>query len=328
MKILITGCAGFIGYHLFKALSHNKKNKIFGIDNLNKTYDSKIKIDRLNNLKKIKNSFFFKIDISNQKLLLNNFKKYKYDVVINLAAQAGVRDSVYKPNQYFKNNILGFYNILTASKEIKVKHLIYASSSSVYGNGKTPSKEIDNTDKPLSFYAASKKTNEILAYAFSNIYKLPTTGLRFFTVYGPFGRPDMALFLFTKAIIQNKKIKIFNKGKHTRDFTYVDDVIDGISQLILKPSNKKVPYSIYNIGSNNPVNLLNFIQMIEKKINKKTKKILDKFQIGDVIKTHADMTLLFKKIRVYKKTSLSEGIEKFIKWYLNYYKINNERKTK
>ena len=265
MKILITGCAGFIGYHLCKRLiGFDNKYKIFGIDNLNSNYDLKLKKNRLKQLIQTSKKFKFnKIDISKQNIIIENFIRNKYDIVINLAAQAGVRDSINKPDQYFQNNILGFYNILVASKKIKVKHLIYASSSSVYGDGETPSNEESNTDKPLSFYAASKKTNEILAYSFSNVYKLPTTGLRFFTIYGPYGRPDMALFLFTKAIINSKKINIHNYGKHSRDFTYIDDAIECISRLIDKPSDKKIPHLIYNIGSNNSVQLLNFIRIIE-----------------------------------------------------------------
>jgi len=322
MKILITGCAGFIGYHLYKTLSKKKKFDLYGIDNLNNNYDLKLKKERLKQLSKLPKFNFYKIDISNQKKTINNFNKNKYDVVINLAAQAGVRDSINKPNQYFKNNIQGFYNILIASKESKVKHLMYASSSSVYGDGTTPSKESNKTDSPLSFYAASKKTNEILAYTFSSLYNLPTTGLRFFTVYGPYGRPDMALFMFTKAILENKKINLFNNGKHVRDFTYIDLAIESVCKLIQKPSRKKIPYSIFNIGSNNPTQLLDFIKIIEKKLDKKSKRINKKFQLGDVFKTHADMTLLLKEIRVYKKFSLSEGIDEFIKWYLTYYKKN------
>ena len=321
MKILVTGCAGFIGYHLTVKLSLNKKFKIYGIDNLNKNYDFNLKKNRLSRLKKLNNFKFFKIDISNQNKLLDNFKKYKYEIVINLAAQAGVRDSISKPNQYFKNNISGFYNVLFCSSYIKIKHLIYASSSSVYGNGKTPSKENQNTDKPQSFYAASKKTNELLAYSFSNIYKLPSTGLRFFTVYGPLGRPDMALFLFTEAILENKKINIYNKGNHSRDFTFIDDVINVILKILTKPPKNKVPHEVYNIGSNNPVNLHEFITLIEKHTQKKSKKVYDKFQIGDVKNTHADITLLLKKIKVYKKTPLSKGIKEFVNWYLNFYKL-------
>ena len=322
MKILITGCAGFIGYHLYKTLSKKKNFDLYGIDNLNNNYDLKLKKERLKQLSKLPKFNFYKIDISNQKKTINNFNKNKYDVVINLAAQAGVRDSINKPNQYFKNNIQGFYNILIASKESKVKHLMYASSSSVYGDGTTHSKESNKTDSPLSFYAASKKTNEILAYTFSSLYNLPTTGLRFFTVYGPYGRPDMALFMFTKAILENKKINLFNNGKHVRDFTYIDLAIESVCKLIQKPSRKKIPYSIFNIGSNNPTQLLDFIKIIEKKLDKKSKRINKKFQLGDVFKTHADMTLLLKEIRVYKKFSLSEGIDEFIKWYLAYYKKN------
>tara|TARA_Y100000590_G_C15741235_1_gene1020333 strand:- start:2379 stop:3353 length:975 start_codon:yes stop_codon:yes gene_type:complete len=323
MQILVTGCAGFIGYHLCLKLLQDKKNYVYGIDVMDPYYDLKLKINRIKDIKKkYKKFIFYKKDIGNLKFLKNNFKKNKYDYVINLAAQAGVRYSLIDRNKYLKNNIIGFFNILESCKELKIKHLIFASTSSVYGNNKKfPYRETDNTDKPLSFYAATKKSNEVMAYSYSNLYKIPCTGLRFFTVYGPYGRPDMSLFKFTQAILKSKKIELYNKGKHFRDFTYIDDVVEGISKLLTKPPIKKIPYSIYNLGNGKPTSLKLFVKIIENSIGKKTKIALKPFQTGDVYKTHANINSLKRLINFNPKTNVNVGIKKFIYWYKKYKKI-------
>lgn len=322
MKILITGCAGFIGFHLAKKLLNNNKLKVYGIDNLNTYYDVRLKQDRLKILKKNTNFNFKKVDISNFAKLSKNFKENKYDYVINLAAQAGVRYSITNPDTYFENNISGFYNILEVSKKIKIKHLIFASTSSVYGDqSKWPLKENYNTDKPLSFYAATKKINEVMAYSYSNIYKLPCTGLRFFTVYGPYGRPDMALFKFVKNINSAKRIKLYNYGNHYRDFTYVDDIVESIIRLIKKPSKEKIPYEIFNIGGSKPYHLKKtFLRYIEKILSKKALINNLPMQMGDIFKTHADTKKLQNKINYKPKTNLKNGINNFIIWYKMYFK--------
>ena len=319
--ILITGCAGFIGYHLTLSLSKNKNYLLFGIDNLNDYYDTNLKKDRLKNLKKnVDNFIFFNIDISNEKAIRNNFNNYKYDYVINLAAQAGVRYSIDNPRTYLKSNIDGFFNILDHSNRIKVKHLIYASTSSVYGDSKNfPLKENFHTSSPQSFYAATKKSNEVMAHAYSSIFKLPTTGLRFFTVYGPYGRPDMALFKFTKAISENKKILLFNRGQHVRDFTYIDDITNAIVKIIKKPKKTKIPYQILNIGSGDPKKLTLFLSRIEKELSKKSKKVMKEFQLGDVKKTHANIDALIKLTKFKPKNNINSGIKKFVDWYKKYY---------
>lgn len=317
---LITGCAGFIGFHLSKKLLIKSSFKIIGVDNINNYYDIKLKKDRLKILSEYKNFIFYKIDINNQKKLNELCKKYKVDKIIHLAAQAGVRYSIDNPDIYFESNLRGFYNILELSRKNKIKHLITASTSSVYGNQKKfPLKEDFNTDKPLSFYAASKKSNEVMAYSYSNIYKIPITCLRFFTVYGPFGRPDMSLFTFTKLIKDNKKIKVFNNGDHERDFTYVDYVVDCIIALKNKSPKNKIPYEIYNISSSNPKKLNYFIKLIEKNLERKAKKILLSLQPGDVKKTHASNTKLLSAIKLNKKINIEDGVKKFINWYNNYF---------
>ena len=322
MKILITGCAGFIGFHLTKKLLNDKKLEIFGIDTIDSYYDIKLKYKRLNILKKNLNFNFFKLDISNKNKLLTNFKKNKYDIVVNLAAQAGVRFSITNPENYLKSNVIGFFNILECSKIFKIKKLIYASSSSVYGDNKDfPLKESANTDSPLSFYAATKKTNEVFAHAYSNTYNLQTIGLRFFTVYGPYGRPDMSLFKFVDNIYKNKKIDLFNNGKHVRDFTYVEDVVDAISKLIHKKLNfNKIPYIVFNIASSSPKTLAYYLNVIEGQLNKKAIKNYKNLQLGDVKKTHGDIARLKKYIKFNIKMSLYEGIVKYIKWYKEFYK--------
>ena len=323
MKILVTGCAGFIGFHLCLKLIKSKKNHVFGIDNLNDYYDVRLKKDRIKLLKmeKNKNFYFTKLDISNKKKLINNFKKNKYDYVINLAAQAGVRHSITNPDSYLQSNIIGFYNVLEASNLITVKHLLFASTSSVYGESyKFPINEIDSTDKPLSFYAASKKSNEVMAYAYSNIFKLPITGMRFFTVYGEFGRPDMALFKFTRAILAGNKLLLNNSGNHIRDWTYIDDVVVSIEKLVLKKSSNKIPYDIFNICGSQPENLKSFLGIIETNLDKKANIKNMPMQDGDVHKTFGDSNKLQKKINFVPKINIKSGIKNFINWYLAYYK--------
>ena len=323
MKILVTGCCGFIGFHITKELLNNKIYKVFGIDNLNSYYDLKLKKNRLKIISSSKKFTFFKKDLFDKKKIEKIFKTKKFDIIIHLAAQAGVRYSIQNPNTYFKNNVVCFFNILELSKEYKVKHLIYASTSSVYGNVKEfPVKEKIDTNKPLSFYSATKKTNEIFAYSYSNIYRLRTTGLRFFTIYGPYGRPDMSLFKFVKNIFQNKSIELYNRGEHYRDFTYVDDVVKYVLGLIKTKikNNKVVPFEIYNIGNGKPVYLKSFVNIIKKKLDLKVKIKNMPFQKGDVIKTHSD-TKKIDKIINFKKTAVERGVENFIKWYKEYYSI-------
>jgi UDP-glucuronate 4-epimerase len=320
MKILITGVAGFIGFHLAEKLL-KLKYEVYGIDNLNNYYDIQLKKNRLKKFKENKNFKFYFSSLSEKSKLNNIVKKNKIKYIVNLAAQAGVRYSIDNPEQYFKSNIEGFFNILEISKNNKIKHLIYASTSSVYGdNKKFPLEEKSQTDKPLSFYAASKKTNEVMAYSYSHIYKIPTTGLRFFTVYGPFGRPDMALFKFTKSILSNKYLSLFNNGNHIRDFTYIDDITDGIMLLIKKPSKKSVPYNIFNIGSNSPKPLKAFIKKIEFFLKQKSKTRNLPLQLGDIKKTHASIDALSKYIKYKPKYNINIGIKHFIDWYKSYYK--------
>ena len=321
IKILVTGCAGFIGYHLCISLLKRKDVNLIGIDNLNDYYDIRLKIDRLKILKTDKNFKFYKIDIENNELINKNFLKNKYNYIIHLAAQAGVRYSIKKPRLYLNTNIIGFFNILENANKIKVDHFIYASTSSVYGAAnKFPLEENFDTSSPQSFYAASKKTNEVMAHSYSSIHKLKTTGLRFFTVYGPYGRPDMALFKFTKALLEGRKISLFNHGNHIRDFTYIDDIVNGIEKLIFKPSKNKIPYQIFNIGSNSPQKLKKFLSLIERETSKKSIIKNEKFQLGDVLKTHASIKNLDKKIRYSPKFNIEQGIKKFIEWYKEYYK--------
>ncbi len=322
MNILVTGCAGFIGYNLCRViLDKNNKYNLFGIDNLNKYYDVSLKKNRLLNLKNSSRFKFIKMDLSNKKRLESFFSKKKIDTVINLAAQAGVRHSLKKPDDYVNSNLVGFYNILECSKKFKIKHLIFASSSSVYGSTKKfPINEEISTDRPVSFYAATKKCNEILAYSYSYNFNLNCTGLRFFTVYGPYGRPDMALFKFTNSILNNKKADLYNYGNHERDFTYIDDVTNYIYKLIRKPNIKK-HYQIFNIAAGNSNKLEYFVKLIEKYTNKKLKTKHIKMQQGDILKTHADVSKITKYLKHKNNTSLKNGIKNFIKWYREYYKI-------
>ena len=322
MTILITGSAGFIGYHVSKKLL-NKNYKIIGLDNINNYYDTNLKKKRLINLKKYKKFFFNKIDLCNYVKLNNLIKKNKIKIIIHLAAQAGVRNSIKNPKNYFKSNLEGFFNILEVSRNNRIKHLIFASTSSVYGeNNKFPLNENDKTDHPLSFYAATKKSNEVMAHSYSYIYKLPCTGVRFFTVYGPFGRPDMALYKFTNNIIKNKFIDLFNYGNHQRDFTYIDDVVDGVVSLIKKVPKKNTPYEIFNIGNGKSKKLIDYLKYIEKYLLKNAKIRKLPLQNGDIIKTHSNIKKL-KNFTNYKpETDIDLGISKFIEWFKDYHKIN------
>ncbi len=315
MNILITGCAGFIGYHLSEKFLKNKKNKIIGIDNLNNYYSVSLKKKRLNNLKKNKNFIFFKNNLEDFKKIDNIFTKNKIDYVYNLAAQAGVRYSISNPDTYFNSNVVGFYNIINLCLKYKVKNLFFASSSSVYGNNVTfPLKEEYNTDNPLSFYGATKKINEIIAASYANIYNLNSTALRFFTVYGPYGRPDMALYKFTKNILENKKIDLYNKGNHIRDFTYIDDVVESL--VLLFKVKKNNTFEVYNIAGGKPESLKKYIKEIEKNLKLDAKFRNLSLQKGDIVKTHASSNKLSKAIKYKPKTRISKGIENFIKWYV------------
>ena len=322
MTILITGSAGFIGYHVSKKLL-NLNYKIIGLDNINNYYDIKLKKKRLINLKKNKKFSFNKIDLCNYNKLNNLIKKNRIKIIVHLAAQAGVRNSIKNPKNYFKSNLEGFFNILEVSRNNRIKHLIFASTSSVYGeNNKFPLNENDKTDHPLSFYAATKKSNEVMAHSYSHIYKLPCTGVRFFTVYGPFGRPDMALYKFTNNIVKNKLIDLFNYGNHQRDFTYIDDVVDGVVSLIKKFPKKNTPYEIFNIGNGKSKKLIDYLKFIEKYLLKNAKIRKLPLQNGDIIKTHSNIKKL-KNFTNYKpKTDIDLGISKFIEWFKDYHKIN------
>ncbi|MDB0003107.1 NAD-dependent epimerase/dehydratase family protein [Alphaproteobacteria bacterium] len=319
MKVLVTGCAGFIGFHLSKYLL-KKKITVLGIDNLNSYYDTELKKNRIKILKRNKNFKFYKFDLINKnkinKLIIN--EKIKH--VVHLAAQAGVRYSIENPETYFKNNLEVFFNILEISRENKIKHLVFASTSSVYGeNNNFPLNETEDTSKPLSFYAATKKSNEVMAHSYSYIYKLPCTALRFFTVYGPYGRPDMALFKFTKNILDNKKIELFNNGNHFRDFTYVDDIVSGIVSIIKKPSKNITPFNIFNIGNGNSRKLKDYLYAIEQKLEKKALIKNLPLQKGDIIKTHSDISSLNNFSNYKSKTNIEEGVGKFIDWFIKYY---------
>ena len=332
MKIIVTGSSGFIGFHVSKKLL-GSGNKVHGIDSMNNYYDVKLKKARLAILKKYKNFSFSKVKIENSKDLGRAFKKFKPTIVIHLAAQAGVRYSIEKPRVYMDSNIIGTYNIIEIAKRLNVKHLIMASSSSVYGaNKKIPFKELDKTETQMSIYAATKKSNESMAHAYSNIWKIPITMVRFFTVYGPWGRPDMALFKFTRGILNNKKIDVYNNGKMYRDFTYIDDIVNGINLLISKvPSTKQLgkykndslspiaPFRILNIGNTKKVYLLNFIKEIEKVLRKKAKRNYLPLQKGDVKQTLSNTSLLKKITNYNPKTNFKTGIRNFLDWYLEYY---------
>lgn len=347
-KILITGTAGFIGFHLAKKLIENNYN-VWGIDNINEYYDTNLKYARLaetgifeheikndskkdNNFKEISfgieitssiypNYKFIRADLKHKEALFNLFDSENFDYVIHLAAQAGVRFSIENPDEYIQSNIIGFFNILEACRRYPVRKLIYASSSSVYGNNKKiPFSVEDKTDEPVSLYAATKKSNELMAHAYSYLYNIPTIGLRFFTVYGPWGRPDMSPVLFAQAISSDKPIKVFNNGQMERDFTYINDIIEGI--FLLLRSRKAIPnnYQIFNIGKGNPVNLLDFIHIIEKYMESKAELCFLPMQPGDVEKTWADTAILKKNYKYEPKTNIDTGIKEFVMWFKEYYK--------
>ena len=335
MKILVTGSAGFIGSMLSLKLL-DRGNEVIGVDNHNEYYDPKIKEARLEKLEKYSTYKHYRVDLSDQKNLEDVFKNNKPQKVVNLAAQAGIRYSVKNPLAYINSNIVGFAHILENCRQNKVEHLVYASTSSVYGaNTKTPFSEHDSVNHPLSVYAASKKSNELMAHVYSHIYQLPTTGLRFFTVYGPWGRPDMALFKFTKAILEEKPIDVFNHGKHTRDFTFIDDIEEGVIKTLDStattnvnwksdlpdPASSKAPWCIYNIGNNKPVQLMDYIEALEKILGKKAKINFLALQQGDVLDTHANIDDIKKKFSYEPTTSIIDGITKFVKWYKYYYQI-------
>ena len=332
-KVLITGAAGFIGFHLAERLLDSGCH-VTGVDNLNPYYDVRLKEARLAKLTPFEKFEFHKIDLSDKKGLEKIFGNTSFDVVVNLAAQAGVRYSLTNPNAYVDSNIAGFVNILECCRHNNVKHLVFASSSSVYGaNTKMPFSVHDNVDHPVSLYAASKKSNELMAHTYSHLFQLPCTGLRFFTVYGPWGRPDMALFLFTKAILAGKPIKVFNHGRMKRDFTYIDDIVEGVIRVMGRlpepnpkwsgdapdPATSYAPYKLYNIGNNNPVKLMEFIAAIEKALGKKAKKEFLDLQPGDIPATYANIDNLIKDVGFQPKTPIKTGIERFIAWYKDYY---------
>lgn len=332
--IVVTGSAGFIGSAVSNKLLE-RGDSVIGIDNHNNYYDPKIKDARLEKLIKYKNYKHYKTDLCDQRALDDIFKKYRIIKVINLAAQAGVRYSIENPLAYINSNIIGFAHILENCRQYNVEHLVYASTSSVYGaNTKMPFSEHDSANHPLSVYAASKKSNELMAHTYSYLYQLPTTGLRFFTVYGPWGRPDMALFKFTKSILAGEEIEIYNNGHHQRGFTYIDDIVNGIIKVMKSPALKNTkwnsnkpdpgsslaPWRLYNIGSNTPIELMDYISHLEKALGKKAKKKFSPLQLGDVPKTYANIDDLVKDHGFKLATDIKDGIENFVNWYLEYYK--------
>ncbi len=335
-NIMITGVAGFIGATLAKSLL-DRGDKVYGIDNLNDYYDVNLKNDRLARIDKHKNFTFQQLDISDRAGIKKLFESHKFDAVMNLAAQAGVRYSIENPAAYIDANLLGFANVLEGCRQSGVGHYVFASSSSVYGaNTKLPFSEHDNVDHPVSLYAASKKANELMAHSYAHLYNLPCTGLRFFTVYGPWGRPDMALYKFAKGIAEGTPIPVFNGGKMVRDFTYIDDIVEGVVRIIDKAASPNTdwrgdapdsatsyaPYRIYNIGNSNPVQLMKYIQVLEDCMGKKAELEMLPMQDGDVPATSADTTALQHAVSFQPNTSVEEGVAKFVKWFKDYYKIN------
>ncbi|MDD4914979.1 MAG: NAD-dependent epimerase [Methylococcales bacterium] len=335
MKIMVTGTAGFIGNQLALRLL-DRGDEVIGIDNLNDYYDVNLKISRLARIKDHPSFTDVRLDIADRAGMEAVFKKHQPQKVVNLAAQAGVRYSLKNPHAYIDSNIVGFINILEGCRQQQVEHLVYASSSSVYGaNESMPFSVHDNVDHPLSLYAASKKANELMAHTYSNLYQLPTTGLRFFTVYGPWGRPDMALFLFTKAILEGKKIDVFNYGKHRRDFTYIDDIVEGVIRTLdhtarpnlewsgasPDPGTSRSPWRVYNIGNQNPVELMTYIETLERFLGRTAEKNLLPLQPGDVPDTYADVEALVTDVGYKPGTTIEQGIKRFVDWYLDYYRL-------
>lgn len=334
-KILVTGAAGFIGFHLCQRLLH-RGDQVIGLDNLNDYYDVFLKQARLAQLQQLPNFSFYKLDLANQNGMTQLFATQHFDGVVNLAAQVGVRYSVKNPQAYVQSNLVGFVNVLEGCRYSGVEHLVFASSSSVYGANTTiPFSVHDTVDHPLSIYGASKKANELMAHTYSHLYRLPITGLRFFTVYGTWGRPDMAPFLFTKAILENQPIDVFNYGKMRRDFTYIDDIVEGVVRVLDKvpepdpnwksdtpdPSRSNAPYKLYNIGNNQPVELMHFIEVLEECLGKKAKMNMLPLQPGDVLATYADVDNLVQDVGFKPNTSIETGIERFVAWYRDYYQV-------
>ena len=335
-KVLVTGVAGFIGFHLAKRLL-KEGYQVVGIDNMNPYYEITLKEARLEMLKKEQAFTFYKLDLSDRKQLGGVFDEKGFEVVVNMAAQAGVRYSIENPYAYVDSNLVGFVNLLECCRHQQVKHLVFASSSSVYGaNTRMPFSVHHNVDHPVSLYAATKKANELMAHTYSHLYQLPCTGLRFFTVYGPWGRPDMALFLFTKAILEDKPIKVFNNGKMQRDFTYIDDIIEGVIRVMGRlpeanptwnghapdPGTSSAPYKVYNIGNNNPVELIKFIEVIENVLGKKARKEFMDMQPGDVAATYADVDDLMADVGFKPATPIETGIKRFVEWFKDYYQYS------
>ncbi|MDF5706269.1 MAG: NAD-dependent epimerase [Nostoc sp. S4] len=342
VKVLVTGAAGFIGFHLSQYLL-TRGDRVVGLDNLNDYYDVVLKKDRLAQLQERPGFSFYQIDLADLVSIAQLFTEQRFDVVVNLAAQAGVRYSIKNPHAYINSNLVGFINILEGCRHSGVQHLVFASSSSVYGaNTKMPFSVRDNVDHPVSLYAATKKANELMAHSYSHLYGLPTTGLRFFTVYGPWGRPDMALFLFTKAILAKQPIDVFNYGKMCRDFTYIDDIVEGIVRVMDKipqpniawsgntpdPGTSKAAYKIYNIGNNQPVQLMRFIEVLEDCLGMKAEKNLLPLQPGDVPVTYADVDDLVQDVGFRPSTPIEVGIERFVAWYSSYYQKATTRPSR
>jgi UDP-glucuronate 4-epimerase len=335
MKILVTGAAGFIGSTLALRLLA-RGDEVVGIDNLNDYYEVSLKEARLARLTGQKGFSFHKLDVENRAAMADIFKAERPQRVVHLAAQAGVRYSLTNPHAYVDANLVGFVNILEGCRHNGIEHLVYASSSSVYGaNTRMPFSVHDNIDHPVSLYAATKKANELMAHTYSHLYKMPTTGLRFFTVYGPWGRPDMSLFMFTKNIIEGRPIDVFNFGNHRRDFTYIDDIVEGVIRTLdhvaetnpawnsdaPDPGTSRAPYRVYNIGANNPVHLMHFIEVLENCLGRKAEKNMLPLQLGDVPDTYADVQDLVNDVGYKPQTSVETGIANFVKWYLDYYKV-------
>ncbi len=332
MKVLMTGAAGFIGFHLSKRLAE-RGDDVVGVDNLNDYYDVSLKRARLAQLESYPNFRFHKADIADRDAMADLFATEVPAAVVNLAAQAGVRYSLENPHAYVDSNLVGFVNVLEGCRQVGVEHLVFASSSSVYGaNAKLPWSVKDAVDHPISLYAATKKANELMAHTYSHLYGLPTTGLRFFTVYGPWGRPDMSYFLFAKAITENKPINVFNQGESQRDFTYIDDIVEGVVKVMDKPptpnpawsadpslGTSAAPYRIYNIGNNSPVGLMDFIEALEDKLGQQAEKKFLPLQAGDVPATYADVEGLVGAVGFKPETSIEEGLTRFVDWYLSYY---------
>ena len=321
-RYLITGGAGFIGFFLSKALLE-KGAQVIGLDNMNDYYEVSLKEARLKILKEYPNYRFVKADLADKEIVFNVFKDFKPQIVVNLAAQAGVRYSIDNPDAYIQSNIVGFFNILEACRYYPVEHLVFASSSSVYGgNKKVPFSVEDQVDKPVSLYAATKKSNELMAYSYSKLYQIPLTGLRFFTVYGPMGRPDMAYFKFAKKIIADEPIQIYNNGDMLRDFTYIDDIVKGIENILCNPPSQDengAAYKIYNIGNNKPEKLMDYISVLEKCLGREAKKEYLPMQPGDVYETYADVQDLMEDYGFKPSTTIEEGLSRFAEWFLNYY---------